>query len=59
MEESMNEANSKQWRKSSYSGANGGDCVEVTQGAIRDSKNPETEMPISPRAFYSLITGLK
>lgn len=31
------------WRKSSYSGGNGGDCVEVahTVGAVRDSKNPD------------------
>jgi hypothetical protein len=32
------------WRKSSYSGANGGDCIEVgTRDGVlvRDSKNPE------------------
>jgi hypothetical protein len=33
------------WRKSSYSGDNGGDCVEVgTAGhavAVRDSKDPD------------------
>lgn len=34
------------WRKSSYSGNNGGECVEVAQTmngtvAIRDSKDPE------------------
>jgi uncharacterized protein DUF397 len=29
------------WRKSSYSGGNGGACVELANiGAIRDSKNP-------------------
>jgi hypothetical protein len=32
------------WRKASYSGANGGNCVEVTtaatQIAVRDSKDP-------------------
>lgn len=30
------------WRKSSYSGSNGGNCVEVASalGALRDSKNP-------------------
>lgn len=30
------------WRKSSFSGSNGGDCVEVanTLSALRDSKNP-------------------
>jgi len=34
------------WRKSSYSGSNGGQCVEVASNlpavvAVRDSKNPE------------------
>jgi Domain of unknown function (DUF397) len=33
------------WRKSSYSGNNGGQCVEVGNAAhliaVRDSKNPE------------------
>jgi len=33
------------WRKSSYSGGNNGDCVEVacapTARAFRDSKNPD------------------
>ncbi|WP_084476974.1 DUF397 domain-containing protein [Actinokineospora enzanensis] len=31
----------QQWRKSSRSGSNGGQCVELhPAGAIRDSKNP-------------------
>ncbi|NUT50462.1 MAG: DUF397 domain-containing protein [Saccharothrix sp.] len=33
------------WRKSSYSGPNGGDCVEVAHATdaarVRDSKNPD------------------
>jgi hypothetical protein len=34
------------WRKSSYSGGNGGDCVEVavlpdSRRAVRDSKDPD------------------
>jgi hypothetical protein len=34
-----------QWRKSSYSGSNGGNCVEVARNpggiiAVRDSKDP-------------------
>jgi hypothetical protein len=32
------------WRKSSYSGSNGGNCVEVAAGlavAVRDSKDPD------------------
>ncbi|MGW5053944.1 DUF397 domain-containing protein [Actinokineospora sp. NPDC004072] len=33
------------WRKSSFSGGNGGDCVEVAAiGAVRDSKNPRGGM---------------
>jgi len=37
--------NSAEWRKSSYSGGNGGDCVEVARNlpgvvALRDSKDP-------------------
>jgi hypothetical protein len=34
------------WRKSSHSGAQGGDCIEVAELsgiiAIRDSKNPDS-----------------
>ncbi|MFE3600139.1 DUF397 domain-containing protein [Streptomyces sp. NPDC059142] len=34
------------WRKSSYSGSNGGECIEVADGIphtvpVRDSKTPE------------------
>ncbi|MFH8519755.1 DUF397 domain-containing protein [Streptomyces gelaticus] len=37
---------SARWRKSSYSGTNGGDCLEVADGLpcavpVRDSKNPD------------------
>lgn len=37
---------SAEWRKSSRSGSNGGNCVEVARNlpevvAVRDSKNPE------------------
>jgi Domain of unknown function (DUF397) len=35
-----------EWRKSSWSGGNGGDCVEVARNlpgavAVRDSKDPD------------------
>jgi hypothetical protein len=37
--------NALTWRKSSYSGANGGQCIEVGNGtrliAVRDSKDPD------------------
>ena len=44
------------WRKSSYSGANGGNCVEVTAAArtvaVRDSKDPDGAMlAFGPRAW--------
>ena len=33
------------WRKSSYSGANGGNCIEIAAAArmvaVRDSKDPD------------------
>ena len=39
----MDTASGPRWRKSSYSGANGGECVEVGQDqdliAIRDTKD--------------------
>ncbi|MFD6100089.1 DUF397 domain-containing protein [Nocardiopsis flavescens] len=34
----------KKWHKSSYSGGNGGDCVEVVEGSetlVRDTRNKE------------------
>jgi hypothetical protein len=52
------------WRKSSYSGGNGGNCVEVAQlpddsRAIRDSKDPDGPvlafMPDDWRAFTAAI----
>ena len=44
------------WRKSSFSGANGGNCVEVAAAArtiaIRDSKDPHGPvLAFGPRAW--------
>lgn len=52
------------WRRSSHSGANGGDCVEVASFfsviGLRDSKNPTTaHLTIDRPAFAALIKGLK
>ena len=36
-----------EWRKSTYSGANGGDCIEVASTdmiMVRDTKNPDGAM---------------
>ena len=54
------------WRKSSYSGGNGGDCVEVAMlpdnsRAVRDSKDPEGPKlvfaPATWRAFAAAVKG--
>ncbi|MFF8013678.1 DUF397 domain-containing protein [Streptomyces sp. NPDC007929] len=50
-----------QWRKSSYSSDQGGQCLEVAETphatvAIRDSKNPAGPMlTLDPAAFASFI----
>ena len=51
------------WRKSSYSGTNGGDCVEVADLvpciAVRDSKNPGGAVVTVNRArFEDFINSL-
>jgi hypothetical protein len=49
------------WRKSSYSGNTGGECVEVadlgTPGvAVRDSKNPEVGiLTVSSEAYAAFV----
>ena len=53
------------WRKSSYSGGNGGNCVEVAQNlpgivAVRDSKNPDGgALVVSPAGWSALVAGIK
>ncbi|QKZ21902.1 DUF397 domain-containing protein [Streptomyces chartreusis] len=49
-----------QWRKSSYSGDQGGECVEVgesrTSVAVRDSKNPAGPiLTLDPTAFTAFL----
>lgn len=51
------------WRKASYSGDTGGDCVEVAAQpcriAVRDSKNPEgPAFTVSPAAFAAFVGAL-
>ncbi|MER6185961.1 DUF397 domain-containing protein [Streptomyces sp. NPDC001652] len=52
-----------EWRKSSYSGDQGGECVEIAAApatiaiAIRDSKNPTGPiLTIAPAAFHHFIS---
>lgn len=53
------------WRKSSYSGASGGDCLEVTDihpgiVPVRDSKNPDgPQLLFRAAAWSAFVTGLK
>ncbi|MET7483340.1 DUF397 domain-containing protein [Streptomyces sp. NPDC005538] len=55
------------WRKSSYSDAEGADCVEIAAGVpglipVRDSKRPQTADPVLlfPTAAWSaFLTDLK
>ncbi|UVS80943.1 hypothetical protein Actkin_04695 [Actinokineospora sp. UTMC 2448] len=49
-----------EWRKSSRSGSEG-DCVELRQDltALRDSKHPQTELPVPIEALRALLTHLR
>ncbi|WP_433498222.1 DUF397 domain-containing protein [Sphaerimonospora sp. CA-214678] len=54
-----------QWRKSSYSGDNGGQCVEVAGNlpgvvAVRDSKDPGgPALVFTPDEWRAFISGVK
>ncbi|MYV53064.1 DUF397 domain-containing protein [Streptomyces sp. SID3212] len=49
------------WRKSSYSGNNAGDCLEIASGVsgvvpVRDSKDPEGPvLMLSPHAWAGFV----
>jgi Domain of unknown function (DUF397) len=53
------------WHKSSYSGNNGGDCVEVASGLpsavpVRDSKDPHGPVLVFPApAWDSFLAALR
>jgi hypothetical protein len=54
-----------QWRKSSYSSGNGGNCVEVARNlpgvvAVRDSKNPEgPALAVEPEDWKAFTEQVK
>lgn len=59
----MQDLTSTQWRKSSYSGGTGGDCVEVAaqpcRVAVRDSKRPDgPAFTVAPEAFGAFVRSL-
>jgi hypothetical protein len=53
------------WHKSSYSGSNGGNCVEVASNlpgliAVRDSKDPHgPALTFTPLAWAALLGDIK
>lgn len=53
------------WRKSSHSGDNGGQCVEVAANlpgviAVRDSKNPDgPTLLFAPAEWRTFVSGVK
>jgi hypothetical protein len=53
------------WRKSSYSGSNGGGCVEVAvlpdnSRAVRDSKNPDgPKLRFSSAEWQAFIAAVR
>jgi hypothetical protein len=57
--------NGMTWRKSSYSGSNGGDCVEVGTGlpgkiAVRDTKDREgPALAFGDQAWSEFVKGIK
>lgn len=53
------------WHKSSYSGGDGGDCLEVASGhptliPVRDSKNPlGPKLTFRSEAWFAFVEGVK
>ena len=50
------------WIKSSYSGENGGNCIEIAPGfpetvPVRDSKNPDGPVLVVTRSAWSAFTA--
>ena len=56
---------SAMWRKSSYSGGNGGGCVEVARNlpgvvAVRDSKDPDgAKLIFTPDEWRAFAAGIR
>lgn len=55
-----------EWRKASYSGTNGGGCVEVStrevagHRLVRDSKHPDgAVLAVAPREWQAFIGAVK
>ncbi|MFJ5122063.1 MULTISPECIES: DUF397 domain-containing protein [unclassified Kitasatospora] len=61
----MNVATDLTWRKSSYSGSEGGNCIEVAEslrGAVpvRDSKDPDGPvLPFTTHSWQAFVAGIR
>ncbi|MFE0460852.1 DUF397 domain-containing protein [Kitasatospora sp. NPDC058965] len=61
----MTDLTNASWRKSSYSGTNGGECIEVADGLagavpVRDSKDPGGPALTFPaKSFTAFVNSLK
>jgi hypothetical protein len=61
----MTDLTAARWHKSTRSGSNGGNCVEVAANlpgivAIRDSKNPTgPALLVDPDVWSSFVEGVK
>jgi hypothetical protein len=57
----MSAPDQRAWRKSSYSGGGGGNCVEVAHTAsdvaVRDSKHVGPMISVSPGAWRTFLGG--
>ncbi|MEU4981601.1 DUF397 domain-containing protein [Streptomyces sp. NPDC021969] len=55
----MSSGTALEWFKSSYSGSEGGECVEVAQEGtaihIRDSKAPQGHVTVGPDAWVAFL----
>lgn len=56
------ELSSARWRRSSYSNANGGNCVEITDALpglvpVRDSKTPHGPVLVVPAAAWDAFVS--
>lgn len=52
------------WHKSSHSGGDGGDCLEVADGhpgivPVRDSKNPGPTLAFREATWSTFVAGVK
>lgn len=61
----MHDLTGAQWRKSTRSGGNGGDCIEVADNlpgvvAVRDSKDQSgPALTFEPRSWAAFVTDVK